>query len=114
MTSSSSAGSSVITLQFTLDLNIDVAQQDVQAAINAATNFLPNVTPNPPIYSKVNPADAPILTLALTSKTLPLIAGAGPGRYAPGPEDLAVAGRGAGEHQRRSEAGHAFRPIRRR
>ena len=72
MTSSSSAGSSVITLQFTLDLNIDVAQQDVQAAINAATNFLPRDLPNPPIYSKVNPADAPILTLALTSQTLPL------------------------------------------
>jgi multidrug efflux pump len=72
MTSSSSAGSSVITLQFVLDLNIDVAQQDVQAAINAATNFLPRDLPNPPIYSKVNPADAPILTLALTSQTLPL------------------------------------------
>jgi multidrug efflux pump len=72
MTSSSSAGSSVITLQFVLDLNIDVAQQDVQASINAATNFLPRDLPNPPIYSKVNPADAPILTLALTSQTLPL------------------------------------------
>jgi multidrug efflux pump len=73
MTSSSSAGSSVITLQFALELNIDVAQQDVQAAINAATTFLPRDLPNPPIYSKVNPADAPILTLALTSKTLPLV-----------------------------------------
>jgi multidrug efflux pump len=72
MTSNSSAGSSVITLQFALDLNIDVAQQDVQAAINAALPFLPNDLPNPPIYSKINPADAPILTLALTSKTLPL------------------------------------------
>ena len=72
MTSSSSAGCSVITLQFVLELNIDVAQQDVQAAINAATNFLPRDLPNPPIYSKVNPADAPILTLALTSQTLPL------------------------------------------
>jgi multidrug efflux pump len=72
MTSSSSAGSSVITLQFALDLNIDVAQQDVQAAINAALPFLPDDLPNPPIYSKINPADAPILTLALTSKTLPL------------------------------------------
>src|SRR6266581_2258732 len=72
MTSSSSAGSSVITLQFVLELNIDVAQQDVQAAINAATTFLPRDLPNPPIYNKVNPADAPILTLALTSKTLPL------------------------------------------
>jgi multidrug efflux pump len=73
MTSTSSAGSSVITLQFVLELNIDVAQQDVQAAINAATTYLPRDLPNPPIYSKVNPADAPILTLALTSKTLPLV-----------------------------------------
>lgn len=72
MTSTSSAGSSVITLQFVLDLNIDVAQQDVQAAINAAATFLPRDLPNPPVYSKVNPADAPILTLALTSATLPL------------------------------------------
>src|SRR2546428_4302281 len=72
MTSSSSAGSSVITLQFVLELNIDVAQQDVQAAINAATTYLPRDLPNPPIYSKVNPADAPILTLTLTSTTLPL------------------------------------------
>jgi multidrug efflux pump len=72
MTSSSSAGSSVITLQFALDLNIDVAQQDVQAAINAALPFLPNDLPNPPVYSKINPADAPILTFAMTSKTLPL------------------------------------------
>ena len=72
MTSTSSEGSSVITLQFTLDLNIDVAEQEVQAAINAATTFLPRDLPNPPIYSKTNPADAPILTLALTSKTLPL------------------------------------------
>jgi multidrug efflux pump len=72
MTSTSSDGSSVITLQFSLDLNIDVAEQEVQAAINAASTFLPSDLPNPPIYSKTNPADAPILTLALTSKTLPL------------------------------------------
>ena len=72
MTSTSSDGSSVITLQFSLDLNIDVAEQEVQAAINAASTFLPTDLPNPPIYSKTNPADAPILTLALTSKTLPL------------------------------------------
>ena len=72
MTSTSSDGSSVITLQFSLDLNIDIAEQEVQAAINASSNFLPSDLPNPPIYSKVNPADAPILTLALTSKTLPL------------------------------------------
>ena len=74
MTSTSSFGSSIITLQFALDLNIDVAEQEVQAAINAASNLLPRDLPNPPIYSKVNPADAPILTLALTSPTLPLSA----------------------------------------
>src|SRR5437899_1062897 len=72
MTSTSSLGSSLITLQFSLDLSIDVAEQEVQAAINAAGTFLPRDLPNPPIYSKVNPADAPILTLALTSRTLPL------------------------------------------
>jgi multidrug efflux pump len=72
MSSSSSAGASVITLQFTLAINLDVAEQEVQAAINAAGNLLPSDLPAPPIYAKVNPADAPILTLALTSKTMPL------------------------------------------
>jgi multidrug efflux pump len=72
MTSISSFSSSLITLQFSLDLSIDVAEQEVQAAINAATTFLPTNLPVPPIYSKTNPADAPILTLAITSKTLPL------------------------------------------
>jgi multidrug efflux pump len=72
MTSSSSGGSSVIILQFALNLNIDVAEQQVQAAINAAQTYLPRDLPAPPIYSKSNPADAPILTLALTSKSLPL------------------------------------------
>ena len=72
MTSTSSFGGSVITLQFDLNLNIDIAEQEVQAAINAASTFLPRDLPNPPIYSKVNPADAPVLTLALTSDTLPL------------------------------------------
>src|ERR1035438_7500604 len=72
MTSISSAGSSIITLQFVLSLNIDVAEQEVQAAINASSNFLPVNLPNPPIYNKINPADAPIMTLALTSNTLPL------------------------------------------
>ena len=72
MTSTSSGGSSIITLQFALDLNIDVAEQEVQAAINAASNFLPNDLPTPPIYSKSNPADAPVMTLAVTSKTIPL------------------------------------------
>jgi multidrug efflux pump len=72
MTSISSGGSSVITMQFALSLNIDVAEQEVQAAINAAQTYLPPDLPSPPIYSKSNPADAPILTLALTSKTISL------------------------------------------
>ncbi|MBX3302975.1 MAG: multidrug efflux RND transporter permease subunit [Nitrospira sp.] len=72
MTSTSSSGCSVVTLQFSLDLSLDVAEQQVQAAINAASTFLPRDLPNPPIYNKVNPADAPILTLAMTSTTLPL------------------------------------------
>ncbi len=72
MTSTSSDGSSVIVLQFDLNLDIDVAEQEVQQSINAAQSYLPTDLPNPPIYSKSNPADAPILTLALTSKTLPL------------------------------------------
>jgi multidrug efflux pump len=72
MSSSSSAGASIITLQFTLDLGLDIAEQEVQASINAAGNLLPSDLPAPPIYAKVNPADAPVLSLALTSKTLPL------------------------------------------
>src|SRR5690242_217222 len=72
MSSVSSAGASVITLQFNLNLSLDIAEQQVQAAINAAGNLLPSDLPAPPIYAKVNPADAPIVTLALTSKTLPL------------------------------------------
>src|SRR5262245_20429915 len=72
MSSTSSAGASVITLQFGLNISLDVAEQEVQAAINAAGNLLPSDLPAPPIYAKVNPADAPILTLALTSKTMPL------------------------------------------
>ncbi|HEX3632564.1 MAG TPA: efflux RND transporter permease subunit [Casimicrobiaceae bacterium] len=72
MSSTSSGGASVITLQFDLDLSLDVAEQEVQAAINASGSFLPADLPTPPIYNKVNPADTPIMTLALTSKTLPL------------------------------------------
>ena len=72
MSSTSSAGASVITLQFSLNISLDVAEQEVQAAINAAGNLLPADLPAPPIYAKVNPADAPILTLGLTSKTMPL------------------------------------------
>lgn len=72
MLSTSSGGSSIITLQFDLKLALDVAEQEVQAAINAATSMLPTDLPSPPIYNKVNPADTPILTLAVTSKTMPL------------------------------------------
>jgi len=72
MSSTSSGGASVITLQFALELDLDIAEQTVQAAINAAATFLPDDLPQPPIYSKVNPADTPIVTLAVSSKTLPL------------------------------------------
>ncbi len=72
MSSRSAAGASVITLQFNLSVTLDVAEQEVQAAINAANNLLPSDLPSPPVYAKVNPADAPILTLAVTSPTLPL------------------------------------------
>jgi multidrug efflux pump len=72
MSSTSSGGASVITLQFSLNLSLDVAEQEVQAAINASGSFLPADIPMPPIYSKVNPADAPILTIAVMSKTMPL------------------------------------------
>ena len=72
MTSTSSGGSSVIVMQFALNLNIDVAEEEVQSAINAAQSFLPANLPAPPIYNKTNPADAPVLTLAITSKTMPL------------------------------------------
>src|ERR1700720_3763000 len=71
MSSTSSGGASVITLQFSLELSLDIAEQEVQAAINASGSFLPTDLPNPPVYNKVNPADTPILTLALTSQTLP-------------------------------------------
>src|SRR5258706_1266034 len=74
MTSISSSGSSIVTLQFDLALSIDIAEQQVQAAINAATTFLPRDLPNPPVYSKVNPADAPVLTLGVASRSLPLTA----------------------------------------
>ena len=72
MTSTSSGGASMITLTFSLDLTLDVAEQEVQAAINAATNLLPADLPAPPVYNKVNPADAPILTLGITSSTMPM------------------------------------------
>jgi len=72
MSSASSAGASVVTLQFDLSLSLDIAEQEVQAAINASGNLLPQTLPAPPIYAKVNPADAPVLTIALTSKTMKL------------------------------------------
>jgi multidrug efflux pump len=72
MTSTSSGGSSVIVLQFALALNIDIAEEEVQSAINAAQSYLPSNLPAPPVYSKTNPADAPVLTLAITSSTVPL------------------------------------------
>ena len=73
MTSSSSGGASVITLRFSLGLSLDVAEQEVQAAINAGSNLLPSDLPMPPVYSKVNPADAPVMTIAVTSPSLPVI-----------------------------------------
>ena len=72
MSSTSSGGASVITLRFNLEVELDIAEQEVQAAINGATNLLPNDLPAPPVYNKVNPADTPVLTLAITSETLPL------------------------------------------
>ena len=72
MTSTSAGGTSVIVLQFDLSLDIDVAEEEVQSAINAGQSYLPSVLPTPPVYSKTNPADAPVLTLAITSDTLPL------------------------------------------
>lgn len=93
MSSQSSGGASVVTLQFQLTLPLDVAEQEVQAAINAATNLLPSDLPNPPVYSKVNPADPPIMTLAVTSSAIPMTRrghGGDPG----GAEDLRVSGVG--------------------
>ncbi|MFB8828626.1 efflux RND transporter permease subunit [Azotobacter sp. CWF10] len=72
MSSTSSGGASVITLRFSLEVDLDVAEQSVQAAINAASNLLPDDLPTPPVYSKVNPADTPVVTLAVTSATMPL------------------------------------------
>ena len=72
MSSTSSGGASVITLRFNLEVELDIAEQEVQAAINGATNLLPSDLPAPPVYNKVNPADTPVLTLAISSETLPL------------------------------------------
>ena len=105
MTSTSSDGSSIIVLQFALSLSMDVAEQEVQAAINQAQGFLPTDLPVPPVYSKSNPADAPVLTLALTSSTMPLsqVEDLADSRLAP--KDLSVDRCGTGHDQRRPEAG---------
>ena len=107
MSSTSSAGASVITLQFSLDLSLDVAEQEVQAAINAAGNLLPADLPAPPIYAKVNPADAPILTLGADLEDAAADRGRGPRRHAARAEDLAAARRRPGQHQRRPAPGGA-------
>ncbi len=107
MLSTSSEGASVITLQFALSLNIDVAEQDVQEAINAAQSYLPPQLPMPPIYNKVNPADAPILTLALTSDSIPLSKVEDLHRHPPGRENLPIARSRRRDHQRRPETGRA-------
>ena len=105
MTSTSSAGSSLITLRFALDLSLDVAEQEVQAAINAATSFLPKDLPIPPVYSKVNPADAPDPDAGADLRLAAAAAGRGPGRDAAGAEDRRAVGRRPGEHRRRAAAG---------
>ena len=107
MTSTSSFGSSVITLQFGLDQNIDVEEQQVQAAINAGSTYLPTDLPNPPIYNKVNPADAPILDAGADFGFAAAVEGRRSRRHFAGAEDFATAGRGAGFDQRRAEAGGA-------
>ena len=107
MTSTSSFGSSVITLQFGLDQNIDVEEQQVQAAINSGSTYLPTDLPNPPIYNKVNPADAPILTLGADFRFAAAVEGRGSCRHVAGAKDFAVARRGSGFDQRRAEAGGA-------
>ncbi len=107
MTSTSSGGSSVIVMQFQLSLDIDVAEQEVQAAINAAQSYLPANLPTPPVYSKSNPADAPVLTLALTSNEMALsqVEDLADTRLAP--KISQIIRRRPGQHLRRSEAGGA-------
>ena len=107
MTSTSSGGSSVITLQFSLEINLDVAEQEVQAAINAAATFLPRDLPTPPVYNKVNPADAPILTLALTSATLAPAAGARIWPKRGSRRKFRNCPASARQHQRRTASGRA-------
>ncbi len=107
MTSTSSGGSSVIVLQFALSLNIDIAEEEVQSAINAAQSYLPSNLPSPPVYSKTNPADAPVLTLAITSRTHAALPGRRPRGHAPRAQAVPAERGRPGEHQRRAEAGGA-------
>ena len=107
MTSTSSDGSSVITLQFNLSLNIDVAEQEVQQAINASGTYLPADLPNPPIYSKTNPADAPIITLGAHFETPAAFQDRGSGRHAAGAKNLPAFRRRPGQHRRRPKTGRA-------
>jgi multidrug efflux pump len=104
MSSTSSAGASVITLQFNLALAIDVAEQEVQAAISGAQNLLPQDLPAPPIYAKVNPADAPVLTLGITSKVMPLTEVEDLADTRVAQKDLAAQGGRRRQHQRRPAA----------
>ena len=105
MTSSSSAGASVITLQFDLSLNLDVAEQNVQEAINAANSLLPTGLPAPPTYAKVNPADQPILTLAVTSNSMSLTQLQDVANNRLGVENFRSAGGRPGDARRRQRAG---------
>ena len=111
MTSTSSGGSSVVTLQFSLDIDLDVAEQEVQAAMNSAATFLLRDLPAPPVYNKVNPADAPILTLALTSATLPLpqVRDFAETRFAQ--KNFAIVRCRSGEHQWGQRPAVRIRPI---
>ena len=104
MTSTSSLGASVITLQFNLDQNIDIAEQEVQASINSAGTYLPVDLPNPPIYSKVNPADSPILTLSVEFRYSALIQSRRPCGHATRAKNFPGYWRRAGFDQRRTEA----------
>ena len=104
MTSASSGGASVITLQFSLDVGLDVAEQEVQAAINAASNVLPNDLPTPPTYAKFNPADAPIMTLGGHLEDAGAHRRRGPQLHAACAEDLAATRRRRGQHHRRPAA----------
>ena len=107
MSSTSSGGASVITLRFALEKPLEVAEQEVQAAINAANSLLPNDLPQPPVYNKVNPADTPVLTLAVTSQDGAAAAGARPRRHARRAEAVAAARRRPRQHRRRPAAGRA-------